>query len=41
MFDWVLNTSLIGKVLYIWDVGRLQVHGSFSRRLALREVREA
>ena len=38
IFDWVLNTPLIGKVLYMWRVSGLHEHGICSRRFVHMEV---
>ena len=38
MLDWVLNTPLIGKVLYMWGEGGLCEHGICSRSFVHMEV---
>ena len=40
MFDWIPNVLPLRKVLQIWVVGRLQVHGICSHRLVRRKAVE-
>ena len=41
MLNWIQNTPLIGKTLYMWRVGGMQVHGICSDKLLQRKVIEA
>ena len=41
MFNWILNTPLIGKLVYMLGVSRLSVLGTLSHRLMHGDVLEA